>query len=70
MDTNINLNFTLNEAQVLIQLIDIAVKTQGLRAAEAGVFLVKKIVQKINETNGNSQQLNSFQAPQSFNGVS
>lgn len=40
---NINVSFTVNEAQVLVQLIDIAVKSQGLAAAEAGLVLTKKI---------------------------
>lgn len=40
---NINVSLTLNEAQVLVQLIDIAVKSQGLAAAEAGLVLTKKI---------------------------
>lgn len=43
METGININLTTNEAQILIQLIDIAVKSQGLAAAEAGVILSKKI---------------------------
>jgi hypothetical protein len=40
---NINVSLTVNEAQVLVQLIDIAVKSQGLAAAEAGLVLTKKI---------------------------
>ena len=31
------------EAQALLQLIDVAVKAQGMSAAEAGVHLSKKI---------------------------
>jgi hypothetical protein len=38
-----DIKFTKEEANVLIQLIDIAVKTSGLQVAEAGVFLSKKI---------------------------
>ena len=40
---DINVSFTINEAQVLVQLIDIAVKSQGLAAAEAGLILTRKI---------------------------
>lgn len=32
-----------NEANVLLQLIDIAVKSQGLQVAEAGSFIATKI---------------------------
>lgn len=40
---NVKVSLTVNEAQVLVQLIDIAVKSQGLAAAEAGLVLTKKI---------------------------
>lgn len=67
MDTNIDLNFTTNEAQVLLQLIDIAVKSQGLRAAEAGFVLAKRIEDKLAEKNPNAQQApGNFQPPQGF----
>ena len=39
----ITISLSQNEAQVLLQLIDIAVKAQGIAAAEAGVVLTKKI---------------------------
>ena len=66
MDTTIDLNITVNEAQVLVQLIDIAVKTQGLRAAEAGFFLAKKIEEKVTEKTQANQQPGNFQAPLPF----
>jgi hypothetical protein len=37
------LEFSNEEAQVLINLIDIAVKSVGLQAAESGVHFVKKL---------------------------
>lgn len=43
MNDTVNVNLTTNEAQILIQLIDIAVKSQGLAVAEAGFVLSKKI---------------------------
>jgi hypothetical protein len=66
MDTTIDLNLTINEAQVLVQLIDIAVKTQGLRAAEAGFVLAKKIEEKVTEKAQTTQQPGNFQPPQAF----
>lgn len=43
------IKFTLNEANALIQLIDVAVKAQGLSAAEAGLILSKKIQEAFSE---------------------
>lgn len=40
---NIELEFTEEELQALAQLIDIAVKSQGMGVAEAAVVLVNKI---------------------------
>lgn len=40
---SINITLQENEANVLLQLIDIAVKAQGLQVAEAGSFLATKI---------------------------
>ncbi len=40
---NITLELNKNEAEVLIQLLDIATKAQGLNAAEAALTFVKKI---------------------------
>lgn len=37
--------FTLEEAQVLVNLINIAVQTKGLDAAEAGFILAKRIME-------------------------
>ena len=56
---NIQITFTLNEAQVLTQLIDAAIKSQGLGAAEAGVFLTKKIQQAFQEAGGDGAVLGS-----------
>ena len=39
----INLSFKENELNVLLQLIDAAIKAQGLQVAEAGSFLATKI---------------------------
>jgi len=39
----IQINLTDNEAKVLLQLIDMAVKAHGIGVAEAAVFLSKKI---------------------------
>ena len=39
----INLSFQENELNVLLQLIDTAIKAQGLQVAEAGSFLATKI---------------------------
>jgi hypothetical protein len=39
----IKLELTAEEAQVLTNMIDVAVKAAGLQAAEAGVHFVKKI---------------------------
>ena len=40
----INVEFTENEATVLMNLIDIAVKSAGLPAAEAALHFSKKIL--------------------------
>ena len=39
----VKITFSEQEANVLLQLIDIAVKAQGLQVAEAGSFLATKI---------------------------
>ena len=36
------IEFTDNELQILIQLLDISVKAQGLNVAEAAIILAKK----------------------------
>jgi len=43
---SVNITLQENEANVLLQLIDIAVKAQGLQVAEAGSFLATKIRQQ------------------------
>ncbi len=45
----IKLSLQENEANVLLQLIDIAVKAQGLQVAEAGSFLATKIQEQTKE---------------------
>jgi hypothetical protein len=44
---NITLELNKNEAEVLIQLLDIATKSQGLNAAEAALTFVKKISEQM-----------------------
>lgn len=39
----IKIEFSVDEAKALLQLIDMAVKTGGLNVAEAGVVLARKI---------------------------
>ena len=39
----VKMTFSEQEANVLLQLIDIAIKSQGLQVAEAGSFLATKI---------------------------
>ena len=39
----VKMTFSEQEANVLLQLIDIAIKAQGLQVAEAGSFLATKI---------------------------
>ena len=45
----IKISLQENEANVLLQLIDIAVKAQGLQVAEAGSFLATKIEEQMKE---------------------
>jgi hypothetical protein len=59
-----SVTFTTNEAQVLIQLIDIAVKAQGLAAAEAGLVLTRKVQQAFSESGAEIPTLNPQPAPQ------
>jgi len=44
---NITLELNKNEAEVLVQLLDIATKAQGLNAAEAALTFVKKISEQM-----------------------
>lgn len=43
----IELHLNEKEAQVLLQMIDLSVKSQGLAAAEAGLHLAKKITEPV-----------------------
>ncbi len=45
----IKLSLQENETNVLLQLIDIAIKAQGLQVAEAGSFLATKIEEQMKE---------------------
>lgn len=44
-----NIDFTQGEVNALLQLIDLAVKANGLQVAEASLTLHKKIVEAINK---------------------
>jgi len=46
-NTTISVDYTVNEAQVLLEIIDIAVRSRGLSAAEAGLVLSKKVEAKL-----------------------
>jgi len=48
----ITLRLNENEAQVLAQLIDTAVKSKGIEVAEAGVFFYKKIQAQLEAGDG------------------
>jgi len=54
----IKLTLQENEANALLQLIDVAVKSQGLQVAEAGSFLATKIQEQA------KAQLPSPEAPE------
>ena len=43
METSKEIKLTQEEAQVLVNIINIAVKSVGLEAAEAGVYFTKKL---------------------------
>ena len=43
----VTISLSGNEAQILLQLIDIAVKSHGIGVAEAGVVLTKKNSRRI-----------------------
>jgi hypothetical protein len=49
MEKTISIDYTINEAQVMLEIIDIAVRARGVDAAEAGLFFTKKIRNKLNE---------------------
>jgi len=39
----VKIELTAEEAQVLVNIIDVAIKSVGLQAAESGIHFVKKI---------------------------
>ena len=45
----IKLSLQQNEVNALLQLIDVAIKAQGLQVAEAGSFLANKIGEQAKE---------------------
>ena len=47
MDKIISVDYTINEAQVMLEIIDIAVRARGVDAAEAGLVLTRKIQNKL-----------------------
>lgn len=47
MEKTILVDYTINEAQVLLEIIDIAVRARGVAAAEAGLVLSRKIELKL-----------------------
>ena len=55
--SEIKITFTEEEANVLLQFIDIAIKSEGLKAAEAGYFLATKITKEAEEhTQGEKEE--------------
>ena len=44
------IDFTDNELNILVQLLDIAVKAQGLNVAEAAVVLARKVAEVSGQT--------------------
>lgn len=50
----VTLELTEQEASVLIQLLDIAVKAEGLKAAEASLFFTNKIKSKSSANEDNA----------------
>jgi hypothetical protein len=47
MEKTISVEYTINEAQVMLEVIDVAVRARGLGAAEAGLVLSRKIESKL-----------------------
>ena len=47
MEKTISVDFTANEAPVILEIIDIAVRARGVAAAEAGLHLTRKIEAKL-----------------------
>jgi len=50
----VTLELTEQEANILIQLLDIAVKAEGLKAAEASLFFTNKIKSKFSDNEDNA----------------
>ena len=62
-----SIDFSDDELQALIQLMDIAVKSQGLNVAEAAVILAKKVKESAAgpppEVDSSPQFADSIEAP-------
>lgn len=56
MEIDIKLN--QEEIRVLLYLIDIAIKSQGILVAESGVVLTKKIQESLNNRQSSKDTLN------------
>ena len=52
----IKLSLQENETNVLLQLIDVAIKAQGLQVAEAGSFLANKITEQVKTQSTSSEE--------------
>ena len=53
----IKLSLQDNETTVLLQLIDVAIKAQGLQVAEAGSFLANKITEQVKTQSTPSEEV-------------
>lgn len=49
MEKRILVDYTINEAQVMLEMIDIAIRSRGIAAAEAGLVLSRKIENKLKD---------------------
>lgn len=58
----INVTYTEQEATVLLNIIDIAVKSVGIQAAEAALHFTKKITDAAKEANANLTGNNAAEA--------
>tara|TARA_B100000900_G_C20004619_1_gene483168 strand:+ start:319 stop:495 length:177 start_codon:yes stop_codon:yes gene_type:complete len=52
----IKLSLQENETNVLLQLIDVAIKAQGLQVAEAASFLANKITEQAKTQSTSSEE--------------
>jgi hypothetical protein len=50
------------EAQVLVNLLNIAVQAKGLEAAEAGVYFTKKIKEAVDKTKAPAPELTKVES--------